>query len=126
MPRQENRVHARDVEVHLRLGHLVLEVGDGTQSLDDEVRPDVLCHVHDELGELDDADVVDVRERFLDHRLSLVEREQRLALLWVAHGGDDDLVEEVCSGFDKLSVSVVEGVERPRVQHRRHGNVSWW
>ena len=71
-----------------------------------------------------DLDVVEVGERLLDHLLALLEREQRLALLRVAHGRDDDLVEEVRGGLDELAVPVVERVERARVEHGRHARVS--
>ena len=46
--------------------------------------------------------------------------EQRLALLRVADGRDDDLVEQVGRGLDELAVPVVERVERARVEHGGH------
>ena len=49
----------------------------------------------------------------LEHRLALLEVEERLALLGVAQGGHDDLVEEPAGPLDDLEVPVVEGVERP-------------
>ena len=72
----------------------------------------------------DDPDVAQVGERLLDHRLTLVEREERLALLRVAHRGDHDVVEQVRGRLDQLAVSVVERVERARVEHGGHGERS--
>ena len=65
-----------------------------------------------------------MRQRLPDHRLALFEREQGLTLLRVAHRRDDDLVEQERRGLDELAMSVVEGVERARVEHGRHGAVS--
>ena len=68
-----------------------------------------------------DRDVRQVGDRLLDHRLALVELEQRRALLRVAHGRDDDLVEVARGHLDDLEVAVVEGIERPRVEDPGHG-----
>ena len=111
---------ARHVEVHLGLRHLALEVRRRAQPFDDEVGADVLGDVDDELGELHDFDVVEVRQRLLDHGLARFQREQRLTLLRVAHRRDDDPVEQERRGFHELSVSVVKGVERTRIEHGRH------
>ena len=118
--RDEERVHAGDGQVHLRLGHLALGVGQCPQALDDEVGADLLGDVDDELGEVHHLDVVEVGERLADHLLALVEGEERLALLRVADGADDDLVEEERRRLDELAVPVVERVERPRIEHGGH------
>ena len=63
---------------------------------------------------------VEVAEGLLDHLLPLGEGEQRLALLRVAHRRHDHLVEEVGGRLDQLDVSVVDRVERSRIQHLGH------
>ena len=110
----------RDVQVHLGLGDLALEVDGGAEALDDEVGADLLGDVDDQLGEADDLDVVDMGERLLDHLLALVEIEERFALLRVAHRRDDHGVEEVGGCLDQLHVAVVDRVERARIQHLGH------
>ena len=52
--------------------------------------------------------------------LALLQVEERRALLGVAQGGDDHLVEELAGPFDDLEVPVVEGVERPREETDFH------
>ena len=69
--------------------------------------------------------VVEVGDALLDHRLALLEVEQRLALLRVAHRGDDDLVEEPGGRLDDLEVAVVDRVERPRVEDARQRGSGW-
>ena len=55
-----------------------------------------------------------VGHRLLQHRLALLQVEQRHALLGIAQGGDDHLVEEPAGPLDDLEVPVVEGVEGSR------------
>ena len=52
-----------------------------------------------------------MRHHLLEHGLALLEVEERPALLGVAQGGHDHLVEEVAGPLDDLEVPVVEGVE---------------
>ena len=52
---------------------------------------------------------------------ALVEVEEGVALLRVAHGGDDHLVEVARRHLDDVEVAVVQGVERPRVEDPGHG-----
>src|SRR5581483_6183515 len=101
-----------------------LEVDDSSKSLHDEVGADVLGEIDDELREVHDPHVVEVAQRLLDHRLAILEAEQRLALLRVAHRGDDHFVEQVRGGLHHLAVAVVERVERTRVQDRGHAGTS--
>ena len=82
--------------------------------------PTLAGQVDDQAGEHRDLDVVEVGDRLLDHLLALVEGEQRLALLRVAHGRDDDLVEQARRGLDDLEVAVVDRVERSGIQDCGH------
>src|SRR3546814_1289092 len=65
-----------------------------SSDLDDEVGSDLGGQVDHQLGEAHHLDVVQVAERLLDHLLALLQREERLALLRVAHGGDHDVIED--------------------------------
>src|SRR5207245_2960032 len=42
----------------------------------------------------------------------------------IAHRRDDHLIEQERGGLDELLMSVVEGVERARIEHGRHVSVS--
>ena len=55
-----------------------------------------------------------------DHVAALVEVEERLGLLGVANGGDDDLVEDVRGALDDLEVPVVEGIKGAGDETNRH------
>ena len=96
--------------------HLALEVGHARRPLTMKSAPTSLA-TSTTSSRTARPDVVEVGERLLDHLLALLEREQRLALLGVAHGADDDLVEQVGRGLDDLEVAVVDRVERPGIQH---------
>ena len=56
----------------------------------------------------------------LQHRLALLQVEERRALLRVAQRGHDHLVEEAAGPFDDLEVPVVEGVEGSREEPDLH------
>src|ERR671935_1626967 len=64
--------------VHLELP---LEVRDHAQALHDHLRVPLAREVDDELGEAVDLDVLAARERLLEERDPLVEREHRLLVL---------------------------------------------
>ena len=75
--------------------------------------PSSLASVDDELREARDLDVVEVRHRLGQHILALLEGEHALALLRVAHGRHDHLVEEPRRDLDQLEVAVVDGSNDP-------------
>ena len=87
--------------------------------------PDAAGQIDDERAEHGDLDVVEVGERLLDQRLAVLQAEQRLALLRVAHGRDDHPVEQPCRGLDDLDVPVVDRVERTRIENDGHCICSW-
>ena len=75
--RDEQRLDARELTVHLGHLQLVLEVRHRPQALDDRRGPDVAGHVHDQGRHRDDAHVRQVGEGLLEHLLALVEVEER-------------------------------------------------
>ena len=54
--------------------------------------------------------------------LALLQLEHALRLLRVADDRDDDLVEQVRRHFDQLEVTVVDGIEGPRIEDSGHGS----
>ena len=113
---KKDGVHSADGVVHLRHLHLTLEIGNGTESLHDEVAVLGAGEINHQAIEHGDAHGGQVGERFVQHRLALGEVEERLALLRVAHRRHHDLVEQHHGRLDDLEVAVVERVERPRIE----------
>src|SRR5579863_2716136 len=118
--RDEDRLDPRELTVHLGHLELVLEVRDRAQSSHDRRRADIACDVHDQGRDTDDPHAREVCERLLDHLRALFDREERLALLGVAQGCDDHLVEEARRTLHDLEMTVVERVERPREEGHPH------
>ena len=118
--REEERVDAGEALVHLRHLQLVVEVGDGAQTLDDRVGAVLTGEVDEETLEELDADVGEVRGALLQHLLALFEREQRLRLLRVADHRDDDLVEVARRALDDVEVAEGHRIERTRAESGRH------
>jgi hypothetical protein len=118
--RDEQRVDPRHRAVHLGHDQLGLEVGHHPQALDDEVGPHVTGEVDHQAREHRDPDVVEVCHRLRDHGLAVLELEQRLALLGVAHRGDDDVVEQPRRHLDDAEMPVVDRIERAGIEDGGH------
>ena len=104
----------RQLPIELRHGELVLEVGDGAQALEDDVRVPPAGELHDELVEAVDDDVVVPGERLAQEDLSLLRREQRRLALRDLDEADDDAAELGCAARDDVEVAHGHGVERAR------------
>ena len=115
-----------DGVIHLRHLQFAFEVGDGPQALHDEVGTYRAGEIDHQTGKHGDPHIGQVRDALLDHLLAFLEREERLALLRVAHGGDDHFVEELGRDLDDLDVAVVERIKGSRVEDDGHGFTPAW
>src|SRR5579862_421680 len=115
----EQRLDLGHPVVHLRHLHLVLEIGDGAQPLDDRGDPVGSAEVHQQAVEPVDLHVAVPGGDLAQHLHPLVDGEQAL-LGHVDQDRDDDLVVEPGGAADDVEVSVGDGVERAWTDDAMH------
>src|ERR1700722_12184772 len=117
--RHEQRLDLGQAVVHLRLLHLVLEVADGAEPLDDRVDPVRHAEVHRQSVELLDPDVAVALSDLAEHLGPLVGGEHRL-LGDVDENGHDHLVVDAGRPADDVEGAIGYRVERTRAYHSLH------
>src|SRR4029077_419029 len=122
--RHEERVHARDVPVHLGHVQLVLEVGAGTQALDYGCWRARLPGPDDQPRPGFDAQVGEVFGGLLDHRDALVGREHAL-LVGIHQHRHDDLVELGGGALEDVDVAEGHRIERSGAYGAAHGGAGY-
>src|SRR5207249_4210507 len=92
-----------------------LEVADGAQPTDDDLRPDPARAVHEQPREVDGRCAGDATDRGLDHLHALLGREQR-RFGGVLRDGDHYLIEQRARAARQIQVAVRERIEAAREQ----------
>ena len=121
-------VHGSD-SGHRMIGvrHLLfdIEVGRGSQTLHDEVRPEITRRIDGQTRIRLDSHGGQVRDTRSGQAHSSVEIDDTRWLARIVHGGDHDRTEQFDRLFDDVEMSDVERVETPGIQggeHRRGGH----
>jgi hypothetical protein len=99
---------------------LVLEVGDGPDAAEDDVRLLAVDVVHHEAVERVHLDVPEGLAHLADHLDALLLGEERL-LRRVVGDGDDEALEDADAALDDVEMPVGDGVEAAGIDGDAHG-----